>query len=347
VTGVTALADLLEDEPGGTAQPHAKGIPMAATATSPAADLADIQPYPGPTACFDEATGTIAIGRYPDGTLAPWPLYRPGMGAYSGLIAGCSGSGVSTVLDTLGHIAAHTGLASVWAAGPLGGAGLPGAAGYAHWHAGGGGEILRMLRAAEQAAATRMRINAALRRAVYPVTPETPVILVLVDEADIVFAPGEAAELAAGIARVGRKAGVAVAAGVRDLWLSSFGGSEALRPTLAAGNVVALRSSSAVGARSFPPGLDVDPAALPRLPGAGLVAGHRPDAFRAWWPGDGGLQAAPDVPVELAVAARLGEDYTGRVERAEAWDAALRADLAEPTPSRPAQTTRPAAGGGR
>jgi hypothetical protein len=307
---------------------------MSATATT-AAGLAEVQPYPGPAACFDEPTGTIWIGRYPGGSFAPWQLYRPGWGACGGIVTGCTGSGVSTLLDGLGRTAAHSGLASVWTADPLDGGSLPGAAGYADWRALGDVEILRMLRAAHGAMTTRLKINAVVGRAVHPITGAAPMILVVVDEGEQVFTASgaEATELAARIVRAGRKAGVGLAVGVREPWPSAFGGSEALRTALVAGNVVALRAASAAARRLFPPSspLGADPAGLPRLPGVGLVAGHRADAFRVWWPGDTGggdpAEPAPEVPVEPAVAAVLGEDYASRSARLAAHLDAIRAEV--------------------
>lgn len=277
--------------------------------------LTDAQPYPGPEACFDADTGTVWIGRYADGTLAPWQLYRPGWGACGGVVVGGTGSGGSMLLDTLGHTAAHTGLVSVWAADPGSGLSLPGATRYAHWHGNDDTEIGEMLWAAWQAATARLAANARHRRELHPITPASPMVLVLIDQCDRVFTPGVAAtRLAASIARSTRQTAVAIAVTAPYPGVRSFGNDDGLRAALLAGNAATLRTMAA-GVRLTLPGLVLDPATLPPLPGIGAVVGGRPEPFRGWYRSYTDRAESPRAPqlsVEPAVADLLGDCRAGR-----------------------------------
>ncbi len=243
--------------------------------------LREIQPYPGPLECFDEASGTAWIGRHANGDLASWDLYRAGWGACGGVVTGDIASGKSDVLEGLAYTAAHASQVSVWVGDPFGGISLPGAVAVAHWAATDTSEILQMLRAAETAVSTRFMTNALRHRPLHMITVDEPMILLIIDECQRVFEPrSEATALATRIATQGRKAGVAIVAASTSVALRSFGHEVALRSGLLAGNAAVLSTRDPLH-RDLLADQNITPAdELIRLPGVGGLAG-RPAPFRA------------------------------------------------------------------
>lgn len=175
-------------------------------------------------------------------------------------------------------------------------------------------------------------------------------ILVIVDEAHVPF--GMHARRWSRIAREGRKVGVAVFAASQYNDLSVFGGEDPLRSSLLAGNGLAMHTASS-GARNLIPGLRINPADLPAIPGFGYKiaaqgSGERTAPFRArYLPSIRDKQDDPSIPVPTVeewfdrtsdapldgMSARaMGELYLRREERARAEEeAALAAIEGRPT----------------
>jgi hypothetical protein len=199
---------------------------------------------------------------------------------------------------------------------------------YATWSARGIDEIATMLRALWRACDLRSKENALLGLEGFTPTPQRPGVLVVIDEFHRVSADKELAVLLEYIAREGRKLGIAVIALSQYAGIVTFGGNEALRSAIMAGNAAALYVASKTSG-GLMAGLDFDPAKLPAdRPGSAYLKGQdRSAAFRGflvddpayWW------EQAVQPALDAVMLRAFGTDFTDRAVRDEAARAALHA----------------------
>lgn len=223
---------------------------------------------------------------------------------------------------------------------------------HATWR-GGPTEATTILRALTQGKDKRQVYNRVNGLTGFTPTTGFPGLLVIADECHEVVTPDTAHQWA-NLARELRKVGGALVFASQFSGLETFGGSDVLRSCLIAGNAVALRTSSRLSAQLIP-GLEVDPALFPKLPGYGYYVDAsgklRTAPFRCEWLPDADDKGRnPDIPVPTVeewfdqlpepelddmTAAAFGEPFLNRHELAAERDAQDRAWLEgreEPTP---------------
>ncbi|GAA4522994.1 hypothetical protein GCM10023191_102440 [Actinoallomurus oryzae] len=226
--------------------------------------------------------GLLRLGPYADGDgEVPYKLYTPGS-MWSGVVIGGTGIGKSRLIENAVISAISGGDTVYWFLDPQNGTSSPALAEHADWFAtlDNADDVLDALLAIVDA---RGRQNAAMGIMEFTPSPERPGLLVVIDECHVVFAdPNKAADWAR-IAREGRKVGVALLLASQYPGLETFGGKDAMRSSVMAGNAFALHTVSNQ-AKGLIPGLTVDPKELPKIPGYGYVLGTDPDI---------GLRTAP------------------------------------------------------
>lgn len=239
------------------------------------------QPLTGPMweTSEDGTCAWVNIGTYIDGVgAARWHVLSKNS-AWGGFLVGRTGSGKSVILDTIAASIMASGVAQLFYIDGQGGASSPFIFENADWAIGSepdrwdtmltGLETLIRIRNAENRRELKVSGFTASRR--------RPVVVVIVDECHLIFnykknGPNWA-ERWADIARTGRKVGVVVIAASQVYTLDTFGGLDALRDNLLAGNGVGLKlgaNQSMVmgqGSESF------NPATLKGIPGYGMVLG--------------------------------------------------------------------------
>jgi uncharacterized membrane protein len=226
--------------------------------------------------------GILRLGPYADGDgEVPYKLYTPGS-MWSGVVIGGTGIGKSRLIENAVISAISGGDTVYWYLDPQNGTSSPGLAEHADWFAtlDNADDVLEALLAIVDA---RGRENAALGIMEFTPSPERPGLLAVIDECHAVFAdPNKAVEWAR-VAREGRKVGVAFLLASQYPGLETFGGKDAMRSSVMAGNAFALHTASNQ-AKGLIPGLEVDPKTLPKIPGYGYVLGTDPEI---------GLRTAP------------------------------------------------------
>lgn len=226
--------------------------------------------------------GILRLGPYADGDgEVPYRLYTPGS-MWSGAIIGGTGIGKSRVVENIVISAISGGDTVYWYLDPQNGTSSAALAEHADWFANleTADDILDAALAIVDA---RGRENAAEGIIEFTPSPERPGLLIVVEECHAVFAdPAKAAEWAR-IAREGRKVGVCLLLVSQYPGLETFGGKDAMRSSVMAGNAIVLHTTSNQ-TKGLIPGLQLDPKTLPRTPGYGYVLGTDPDI---------GLRTAP------------------------------------------------------
>lgn len=214
--------------------------------------------------------GRIRIGPYSDGCgYASYRLYADN-GIYGGFFLGSLRSGKSRTIELVALSALRTGTTLVFYIDGQNGASSPLLYREATW-AGGPSESDDMLAALERALYRRQLYNRVYELPGFVPSPEYSGILVVVDECHRVF-NRDNGERWGNVAREGSKVGVAVVGASQYSGLrGTFGGVDALRSSMFAGNSFVLRTSSR-GPRQMVPGLeDLNPSKLPALPGYGYM----------------------------------------------------------------------------
>ncbi|SBW19596.1 hypothetical protein FDG2_1449 [Candidatus Protofrankia californiensis] len=230
--------------------------------------------YPGPKDCYDPATGITYWGRWPDGERMPWTAFHPERGVFSGVILGGTGAGKSRLVEQLCATWLNTGFVTIWMIDPQDGSSLPTLAEYADWAVVGRDpkRLNAMMRGIDIVGETRTKNNAIARprRKVHPLSPRTPVLIVVIDECHMIFDPNlvgpEQAAINANtvdrIARSYRKGGMGVLLASQDSGLKVFGGLDTLRANVVNYNSVVMRLTSNI-AGGLIPGFGGDAKALP------------------------------------------------------------------------------------
>ncbi len=276
------------------------------------------------TVWFDRPSivdGRIRLGLYADGVgEASYRLYTENS-MWGGYALGGTGSGKTRFMEEIALTARWRGDTAIIYLDGQDGASSPTLFKHAMW-SGGPDQVEAVLSAVERGMSMRQKFNRAHELAGFTPSPDYPGVFILVDECQRVF-NNQNAKRWAGVAREGRKLGVAVFAASQVAHLSdAFGGDEALRSSLLAGNGFALRTSSRISANMIP-GLDLDPSKLPSLPGFGYVVAAADDTeartapFRArYMPDEKDRTKNPDIPVPTV------EQWFGRAD-VEGWEPEL------------------------
>lgn len=262
--------------------------------------------------------GKILLGPYADGIgQAQYTLYSPG-GIRSGYILGSTSSGKSRLIETIALTAmVETPTVLIYLDGQ------EGASSHLLWdHAlwRGGPEQAREIQASLlKIIRARQRYNRYRKWTGFRPAPDWPGIFVIVDECQDIFTINPL--LWAKIARTGRKVGAAILAASQVTTLDAFGGSDALRSSLVAGNAIAMRTASDVQSQIFP-GLKVDLTELPgHLPGYAYTTSQ-----------DGSTRTAPFRGRKLLYTDDLADlaKPPADVRTAEDWFANLPAQQLDP-----------------
>ncbi|GAA5021769.1 helix-turn-helix transcriptional regulator [Actinopolymorpha pittospori] len=286
----------------------------------------DNPPYLGPT----WRDGAVSIGPYADWMgEAGWRLWTPGESgdndgsAWSGALIGAPGSGKSRTLESIIIGAMWSGLVVNWFIDPQGGASSPALKKYADWYVDLSGAE-DMLCAVERVAAWREFENATEGWTGFTPRPDRPLLVVSIDEAHEVL-KGVWGKRLSSLARKVRKLGICFIVVSQYPGIETFGGDEALRLSIMAGNGICFRTASNY-AGSLMAGLEMDPKRLPDVKGYGFTI--RVEGFSRLAPFRNRLCKDPfgQMGVASPRAARLdpgssnaaGPAYAERAARAEA-----------------------------
>lgn len=281
--------------------------------------LTTAQPWPGPGRVYDGEAGVIAAGPYVDGEgTAVWQLARDNR-LYGGFAVGSTGSGKSRLLESIALGAAGAAGCVVWFGDPQGGASSPFLAAHADWVARDLDGIRHMLEAARRIKKLRQMENAYHDLEGWTPQQGRRGLLIIVDESHAAMAVDAIRDIATELAREGGKVGIALVLASQVPTLDAFGGSDALRSNVTAGNLVLMRIKSKT-AKNILAGVDVDPSAFPRVPGYGFLVddtGTRRSApFRGYYLDDDTRdEAAATVTwpeLDQAAVAAAGEAYRQR-----------------------------------
>ncbi|HEY0934641.1 MAG TPA: hypothetical protein VGD91_12965, partial [Trebonia sp.] len=205
--------------------------------------------------------GLLDLGPYADGDgEAPYKLYTAGS-MWSGVIIGGTGIGKSRVVENIVISALAGGDTEYWYLDPQYGTSSPALAEHADWF-GTPDNASAMLRTALAILDARGRENAADGEIEFTPSPERPGLLIVLEECHATLAVSAIATEWARLAREGRKVGIALLLISQYPGLETFGGREALRSAVMAGNTIVLHTTSNQ-TKGLIPGLQVDPKTLP------------------------------------------------------------------------------------
>ena len=212
-----------------------KGLIAAALVPWRPLPLPDEVKFEEPT--YNPATGRFELGTSAGGLKSHWRLHTPGQTLHHGLIIGAPGIGKTNLLRLVLIEAMCSGRYIVWPADPTGNNNFDWAIDKDRWVAMDVAETVRMLEAANRLVAARLASGTDYRTP----TPDTPGLLIGIDECQHVFAGNPAAtQLAEQIVTTGGRAGVSLVATTRGPDLAYFGGSRTLRYGLAKDNCAGL-----------------------------------------------------------------------------------------------------------
>ncbi|MGL5911574.1 MAG: type IV secretory system conjugative DNA transfer family protein [Phycicoccus sp.] len=259
-------------------------IRLQVVARSP---ITDVVPYTQPRWSWSgeqgRRTGRVGLGPYVDGTgYAEWELYRA-RGVFSGVVIGSTGGGKSSTVNTIVAGARASGCVVTVYCDPKGNS-SPDLAAAATVTCLGLDQAEELTSAVELLVARLGDQQAADGLAGYEPSPERPTYLVVVDESDMLFALPGMGDRWGRIAKMGRAVGVALMGATQYAGQMAFGGSELLRSSFAAGNVVLLRTESNTSDNLIAPHMPRS-TTLPRAPGYQYVSNStaQPIAVRAEW----------------------------------------------------------------
>jgi hypothetical protein len=295
----------------------------------------DNPPYLGPA--WDD--GAIRIGPYADWFgEATWRLWSPGEtgdndgSAWSGAIIGAPGSGKSRTVESIAIAAAASGVCVNWFIDPQGGSSSPALKEFADWYVDLTGAD-KMLRAVERVASWREFENATEGWTGFTPRPDRPLLVIYIDEAHEVL-KGLWGRRLSKLARKVRKLGICFVIISQYPGIETFGGDEALRLSIMAGNGICFRTASNY-AGSLMAGLEMDPKHLPKIAGYGYTI--RTEDHSRLAPFRNRLCLDPMTWMERATKngtllekgalSAAGPDYAKRAEVAESAAIASRAKL--------------------
>jgi hypothetical protein len=253
--------------------------------------LQQVQLFRGPT--LDLETGRAIVGIHTDGKPAFWQFFRPGYGAFHGLIFGTTGSGKSGLVHTLIAESSHSGVIAPIIADGKGGLSFPDYQEHVSAFAGTVPRTWTMLCGVEAMLDKRKRDRARVvwidsdgrrRRGLanFTPTPADPILWVLVDELPVIAQDPlfgkDCVRILARIAKEGRQFGIGVTYVQQTPSLEESGdakGASALRGMAASMNIAAFRTGDQVDKQmGLPMKLPIDPASLPeRWPDGSTTAG--------------------------------------------------------------------------
>jgi hypothetical protein len=249
---------------------------------------------------IDGADVRVRMGRYADGDGdALYRLYTTDS-MWSGFVAGSTGSGKSGLIDGLALGAWEHGATLVIYLDPKNGGSSPRIFDRAHWAIPNDPPTWDLLLEGliELVEARGLENSARLKTSGFTPSRERPGVLVIVDECHAVVNTKNAF-LWGRVAREGRAAGVSLIMASQIYGLDSFGGDDAVRANITAGNTVSLRVSR--NQSSMIADIALDPSVLPKIVGVGLSADGREVPFRAAWAPNDTTAALMDAALENAV----------------------------------------------
>lgn len=289
--------------------------------------------------------GRILLGPHADGIGEAFLRLYTDNSMWSTFILGGTGSGKTRMLEQIAICALSMRNTVVFYMDGQNGASSPTLWKYADWSVGCDG-ALRMLSALERCALWRQKENTAYGWEGFTPGEERPGIMVVIDEQHRIapLAPQRFADLVNEI----RKLGISLIGADQDSSLdAAFAGKDRLRSGMCGGNSYAMRVKSRI-AGNLLPGLDINPADLPLMPGYAVMvaaegSGGRTAGFRNRYSPNGqekakaqakGQQVSvptieewferyPNPALDRGSANALGLDYAQRKTRAEAERAAL------------------------
>lgn len=222
--------------------------------------------------------GLLELGPYADGSGdALYRLYTPGS-MWSGVVIGGTGIGKSRVVENVVISALSGGDTEFWYLDPQRGTSSPALARHADWFAtlDNAGD---MLAAAIAILTARGEENAHEGWSGFTPSPARPGLLIVVEECHTPFNDPRYTADWSRLAREGRKVGVGLLCISQYPGLVTFGGDEALRSSVMEGNAIVLRSTSNTTGQLMA-GLQVDPKALPKIPGYAYMQGSEETGTR-------------------------------------------------------------------
>lgn len=278
--------------------------------------------------------GRIILGPYADGEgEIAWRVFTPDS-MWGGFVLGGSGAGKSRLIELIALTAMANGIAVAYLDGQSG-ASSPTLWRKALWR-GGPDDARTFLAAWERGMTSRQAYLRHTGNAGLNPEPGSPTpVLLIVDECHKIFTP-QTGERWGHVAREQRKLLMGMIAASQYSGLPTFGGNEALRASLLDGNGAAMRLSSRISQQLIP-GLELDPARFPALPGyLYYIAAADSDARTApgrgeWLPGDRDKERFPGIPVptvqewfervgqpelDKLTARAFGDEFLRRHERA-------------------------------
>lgn len=288
--------------------------------------------WPGPLEAFDSRSGSVNLGPFADGEgVARFGVYRQDS-MFGGYMQGGQGSGKSRMIDSIcmALAASQTHPTIIWYIDGQNGSSSPLLSEHADWAALTPDAAHEMLCAAIRVMRINQVENRLDKRVGFTPTTARPGLLIVIDEQHVIFDqarnPNAVADrdMAAAIAREGRKVGVALLGASQSPLLDAFGGSgnnaDTLRGCMLMGNGIVLRSKSSNAKNVF--NVDVNPRAFPKLPGYAFLSdpdeGARSAPFRGYWVTDELAETVPhqitwrSLPVRQTNVA--GEAYARRHE---------------------------------
>lgn len=282
--------------------------------------------------------GLIMLGPYADGVGEAFLRLYTENSMWSTFVLGGTGIGKSRMLEQIAISVLSRGDTIVFYMDGQNGASSPTLFRHADWPVGPDG-ALRMLAALERAAAWRQKENRAYGLDGFTPSPERPGILVIVDEQHRIVPL--AAPRFADASVEWRKIGQSLLGADQDSSLkTTFSGEDRLRSAMLGGNGFVMNVQSRI-AGNLIPGLEINPADLPRIPGyavsvAAEGSGARTAPFRNRYAPNEKEKAKAEargvvVPVptieewfarypqpvmDRGTARAMGQDYTERHTRA-------------------------------
>ena len=308
--------------------------------------LAPVQHWQGPDIAEIMRSGRSFLGPYADGEESHYVWFNAG-GPWHDLICGCTGSGKSELVTMLIVTELLSeGLMLSWVADPQQGQSYGELQDHVDWFARSIGEIRLMLLAAVKEMMRRNKIFSKSRQKTWRPTQEYPLLVITIDEAHDVLKDDVCRQLVVKLANMARKCGIKLRIITQVPLLDQLGGSTPIKDALVAGQIIVLRTGSAISSQGAVQGAaEIHPHRLPKVwpahtacagqttAGLGYLLGveTRNARIRTVWPGDDLGKWIRDHTKQLVITpGAMSQDaidvsgplWGGRIARAEAFEAA-------------------------